>query len=89
MSFVYISEEAANLSEHTPEEMIGKHISSFSGTDSRSDDFRKMITDSMKGRANIPIKTKSGKKIETTLDFIVIEVDNEPFLVTQSVKKTK
>lgn len=86
MCFVYISEESAKLSGYTSDEMIGKHISNFMAIDSKSQDFRKVIMNSMRGKAIVPIKTKSGKIIEIPMDFITIKVKGEPFLVTRAVK---
>lgn len=86
MTFVYISEESAKLSGYPPEEMIGKHISNFMTADSKSEEFRNIIMKSVSGKAVVPIKTRSGEKIEILMKFITIKVNGEPFLVTKAVK---
>lgn len=89
MTFVYISEESADLSGYTPKEMVGKHISNFMATGAKSDEFRTVILNSMSGKATVPIRKKSGKVIEIPMEFITINVEGEPFLVTSAIKKKR
>jgi len=86
MSFVYISEKSARLSGYKPKEMLGKHISNFMTASPKSKEFTEAILSSLSGRAAIPIKTKSGKEVVVPMDFLTIEVDSHPFLVTRAVK---
>src|SRR3989339_82084 len=68
MSFIYISEESAKISGYSPEEMMGKHISNFMTTDSKSEKFSKVIMNSISGKAVVPIKTKFGIKSKKDYD---------------------
>ena len=86
MTFIHIGKESAQLSGYTPKEMIGKHITDFMTTTPKADEFKNIILNTLEGRATIPIKTKSGKEILVPMDFLTIEVENHPFLVTKAAK---
>jgi len=87
MTFVYITKKSASLSGHTPKEMIGKHISTFMTTPAKTNGFRNVIAKTMTGKSTIPIKTKTGKQLLVTMDFVTVQVKNHPFLVTKAAKK--
>ena len=38
------------------------------------------------GNVKIPIKTKDGKQIDVPMNFISVEIDNHPFIVTKAVQ---
>jgi PAS domain S-box-containing protein len=88
MSFIYISEKSAKLSGYMSEEMVGESIHKFMNIPSGDNEsFQDILMKTMiGGNVKIPIKTKDGKSIDVLMNFVLIEVDNHPFVATRAAE---
>lgn len=88
MCFVFISKKSAEMSGYTPNEMIGESIHGFMNIPSSDkESFQDILMKTMVGgNVEIPIKTKDGKELNVLMNFVTIEIDNHPFIITKATE---
>jgi hypothetical protein len=87
MTFVWVSERVKKMQGNMAGNQIAKQTEDPTGiSDFKSADLNAMTIDYKVKKKNIVIITKDNKKKKATIKFIVIEYDNQPYLISKFTK---